>query len=56
MKLQKPKNITFIIALILVVLGVIGYFGKLPVIGTYAFWLVLIGFVLLMLGNLIDGL
>jgi hypothetical protein len=56
MKLQRAKNVTFIIACILVLLGVIGYFGKVAGLGTYAFWLVLAGFILLALGNLIDGL
>jgi hypothetical protein len=53
MKLSKPKNITFWLAVILAILGVIGYAGAVPALATYAFWLVVIGFVVLALGNLI---
>ena len=55
MKLSKPKNITWWIAVILGAAGLIGYLAKLPFFGTYAFWLVLAGLVLLALGNLLKG-
>ncbi len=54
MKLRAPKNLTFYIAVLLVVLGVISQLAK--VVPAAAFWLVLVGFVLLALGNLLDGL
>jgi uncharacterized membrane protein HdeD (DUF308 family) len=54
MKLSTPKNITFWIAVILAVLGVIFFF--IPAVASYAFWLLLVGFVLLALGNLLNGL
>lgn len=56
MKLQKPKNITFYISVVLAVLGVLGTLVTIPVISGFAFWLVLAGFVLLALGNLLKGL
>jgi hypothetical protein len=52
MKLSEPKVITFWVAVILGVLGIIGYF----LFPTYAFWLVLAGLVVLVLGNLLKGL
>jgi hypothetical protein len=52
MKLSTPKNITFWIAVILAVVGVILFF----IGSSFAFWLVLVGFVLLALGNLLNGL
>lgn len=55
MKLSQPKVITFWISVILAVLGLLGEFfvaGLAP----YAFWLVLVGFILLAAGNLIKGL
>ena len=52
MKLQAPKLITFWIAVALGVLGIIGYFA----FPAYAFWLVLVGLILLALGNLLKGL
>ncbi len=54
MKLTPPKRITFWIAVILAVLGLIGKF--VGVLAPFSFWLVLAGFVLLVLGLLIKGL
>lgn len=56
MKIQKPKVLTFWISVILAVLGLIGTLVTIPVLSGIAFWLVLVGFVLLALGNLITGL
>lgn len=57
MKLRAPKVITFWIAVVLAVLGLLGFLvPTIPVISGLAFWLVAAGFVLLMLGNLLDGL
>ena len=56
MKLSTPKNITFWIAVVLAVLGLLGFLvPTLPVIGGFAFWLVLVGFVVLALGNILEG-
>jgi len=55
MKLRSPKMITFWIAVLLAVLGLVGELGA-PVLAGFAFWLVLVGFVLLALGNMIKGL
>jgi hypothetical protein len=56
MKLQAPKTITFWIAVILAVLGLIGAVATVSFLSTYAFWFELVAFVLLALGNLIKGL
>lgn len=54
MKLSAPKDITFIIAVVLAVIGVLARQG---IIHTgYAFALVVAGFILLALGNLVKGL
>lgn len=55
MKLSPPKHLTFWIALIVAVVGVIAELITIPVLSGLAFWLVVIGFVLLAAGNLIDG-
>ena len=47
MKLNSPKNVTFYIAVLL---------GLLGLLGGYAFWLAFVGLVLLALGNLLSGL
>lgn len=55
MRLSAPKNVTWWIAVILGVLGLLGNFG-LPVVGGFAFWLVFLGFALLALATAMDGL
>lgn len=55
MKLSPPKQLTFWIALIVAVLGMIAQLVTIPVLSGFAFWLVVIGFVILAAGNLIDG-
>ena len=54
MKLSAPKNITFWIAVVLAVLGLLGFLF-IAFLEPYAFWLVLVGFVVLALGNLLEG-
>jgi hypothetical protein len=56
MKLSAPKQVTFWIAVVLAVVGVIAFLVHIPVLSGFAFWLVVIGFILLLLGNLIAGL
>ena len=56
MNLCAPKQLTFWLALILGVLGILGTFVTIPFATTYAFWLLVVGFVLLALGNLMEGL
>ncbi|MFC1936842.1 hypothetical protein ACFLYP_04170 [Chloroflexota bacterium] len=56
MKLNRPKNITFWIAVALAVLGILGSQGMISGLSSYAFMLVVAGFVLLALGNLLKGL
>jgi hypothetical protein len=56
MKLSPPKHITFWISVALAALGVLATFVKLPILSPYAFWLVVVAFVLLAVANLVDGL
>ena len=56
MKLNAPKQITWWIAIILGVLGVIGTFVAIPFVSCYAIWFVVVGLVLLALGNFLKGL
>jgi hypothetical protein len=56
MKLSRPKESTFIIAVILAVVALLGMVTKIPIATPYAFWILLIAFVLLALGNLYKGL
>ncbi len=56
MSLSAPKQITFWIAVILGVLGILGTYITIPFVTAYAFWFLVVGFVLLALGNLMEGL
>ena len=55
MQLSAPKQITFLIALLLGLLGIIGKFVAIPFVSTYAFWFLVIAFLLLVIANLIEG-
>jgi len=55
MKLSAPKRTTFSVATVLAVLGVVGNFVSLPFISDFAFWFVVIGFVVLWCGNYFKG-
>jgi type IV secretory pathway VirB3-like protein len=56
MKLSRPKQITFVIAAILAVLALLGKLTAIAFVSANAFWILLIGFVLLALGNMYKGL
>ncbi len=56
MKLSAPKQITFWIAVVIAVLGVIAKLVAIPMLSAYPGWLLLIAFVVLAAGNLIEGL
>ena len=56
MKLSEPKNLTFIIALVIALIALLSKFIAIPFVSDYAFFILLIGFVLLALANLLKGL
>jgi len=56
MKLSPPTNLVFWISVVLGVLGVLGQFGVIGALAPFAFWFVLVGMILLVLGNLLKGL
>jgi threonine/homoserine/homoserine lactone efflux protein len=56
MQLSAPKQITFWIAVVLAVLGVLASLVSIPVLSGFAFWLVVLAFVVLAVGNLVEGI
>jgi hypothetical protein len=56
MKLSAPKVITWLIAVVLGVLGILGHFSAAGTLTTYSFWLVVAGFVLLALATFLREL
>ena len=56
MKLSAPQQITWWIALIVGVVGIIAHLVAIPVLSGLAFWLVAVAFVLLILATFLKGL
>ena len=56
MKLNAPREVTWWIALIVGVVGIIGSFVTLPVISTIAFWLVVAALALMLVATALKGL
>ena len=56
MKLSSPKTVTWWIAVVLGVLGILGNFVSLPVVSGLAFWFVAVGFVILALATYLKDL
>ena len=58
MKLSSPKKLTWWIAVVLGVLGILLHLGAFAIAGLsgYGFWLVAVAFVLLVLATFIKGL
>lgn len=54
--LSPPRHVTFSASLVLGFLGIFGYIVVLPVVSVYAFWLVVIAFILLVLATLLKDL
>ncbi|MBN1890014.1 MAG: hypothetical protein JW850_18605 [Thermoflexales bacterium] len=55
MKLSAPKQITFWVAVVLAVLGLLASLISIPVLSGFALWLIVIGFVVLAAGNMLEG-
>jgi hypothetical protein len=55
MQLNAPTQVVFIISLILAVLALIGYFVAIPFVTAYAFWLAIIGYIVLAAGCVMKG-
>ena len=56
MQMSAPKLITWWIALLIGVIGIIATFVTIPVLSGLAFWLVVIALALLLLATIIEGL
>jgi hypothetical protein len=55
MNLTPPTTIVFIVSLILAALAVIGKFVAIPFITEHGFWVAIIAYVILAVGNLFRG-
>ena len=55
MSLSPPTTIVFIVSVILAALAVIGTFTPIPFISANAFWVAVVGYVILACGNIFRG-
>jgi hypothetical protein len=55
MGLSAPKQVTWIIALILGIVGIVGQVA-IPALSGYGIWILAVGWVLLILATLFEGL
>jgi hypothetical protein len=55
MRLNAPKKIVWIIALIFGVLGILGTLTEIPLATEYSFWFVVIGWLLLIIATVAKG-
>ncbi len=55
MTLSAPKQMTFWIAVVVAVIGLIASFVAIPVLSGFALWIIVLGFVILAAGNLLEG-
>ena len=56
MTLSAPKQITFWVAVVVAVIGLIASFVAIPFLSGYALWIVVLGFIILAAGNMMEGL
>jgi hypothetical protein len=55
MNLSPPTTVVFIVSLILAALAVIGKFAAIPFITEHGFWVAIVAYVVLAIGNLFRG-
>ena len=55
MRLSAPKQNTWIVALVIGLLGILATFVTIPVLSGFAFWLVVVAFVILVLSTALGG-
>jgi len=56
MNLSAPKMVTWWVAVVIGLLGILDHFVKLPLIGGFSSYLVVIAFVILAVATVVDGL
>lgn len=56
MQLSAPKQITFWIAVVIALIGIVASFVTIPFLSGFAFWIVVLAFVLLAAANMLEGL
>lgn len=55
MNLTPPTKNVFYVSVVLAVLGILGSFISIPFVSVYAFWFLVVAYVVLFLGNTMKG-
>lgn len=56
MQLSAPKQVTFWVAVVVALVGLVSSFVAIPFLSGFAFWIVVLAFVILAAANLMEGL
>ena len=56
MKFSAPRMVTWWVAVVIGVLGILDHFMKLPLIGGFSAYLVVLAFLILAVATVVDGL
>jgi hypothetical protein len=55
MSLSPPTTVVFVISIILAALAIIGQFAPIPFITEHGFWVAVVAYVILAIGNIFRG-
>ena len=56
MNLSAPKMTTFLISLVLVLVGILAFLVPIAAISPYALWVIVVGYVVLVIGVAAEGM
>jgi hypothetical protein len=56
MKLNPPTTVAFWISVVLAVLGLLGSFVTIPFVSGFAFWFVVVGYLVLLISLFVKGM
>ncbi len=54
--LSAPSQVVFLVSLALAIIAVLGALVIIPVVTKYAFWIAILAYIVLALGNLMKGM
>ena len=55
MNLSAPKIITFVVSLVIVLFGILAALVSIPPISAYALWIIVLGYAVLVVGVVAEG-
>jgi len=56
MNLSAPKIITFVISAVIVLFGILASLVSIPPISAYALWVIVVGYIVLVIGVVAEGI